>query len=340
MKCCDSRFASDPQYIFQCLNWIEREMIFNTINFAERKRRQQPLTAGDIQNNSFLQNMISDAELYASFKSIRGTPQYFQDMMLDVLAKVRKYGPPTFFLTFSAAEFSWTDIIKIVAKQFGEDLTDDTINSMSWKDKVLYLKRNPVTVARQIDYRFNQLWRKVLLSGMHPIGQILNYDDRREYQGRGVQHVHAPIHVKDSPKLDKESDEDVVSFIDRYITCALPDSTSSPELSNLVKKVQTHHHTTTCRKKSGVKCRFNAPWPPSEKTIIVRAPSTKNDLKKANLCVNKVLSKLNRIGNFTDITQSEILEQVGIPVDEYENSLSCMHKKVPLCIKENRVNLW
>ena len=66
--------------------------------------------------------MITDAELYASFKSIRGTPQYFHEMMLDVLAKIRQYGPPTFFLTFSAAEFQWTDIIKSVAKQFGEDL--------------------------------------------------------------------------------------------------------------------------------------------------------------------------------------------------------------------------
>ena len=120
LKSCDARFASDPQYIFQCLNWIERETIMNTINFSERKRRQRPLTARYIQNNSSLKNLVSDAELFSSFKSIRGTPQYFHNMMLDVLAKIRQFGPPTFFLTFSAAEFTWTDIIKIVARQFGE----------------------------------------------------------------------------------------------------------------------------------------------------------------------------------------------------------------------------
>ena len=27
LKCCDHRCAADPQYIFQCLNWIERETI-------------------------------------------------------------------------------------------------------------------------------------------------------------------------------------------------------------------------------------------------------------------------------------------------------------------------
>ena len=67
-------------------------------------------------------------------------------------------------LTFFAVEFSWTDIIKIVSKQFGEDLTNDAINNMSWKTKVLYLKRNTITIARQIDYRFNQLWSGVRFS--------------------------------------------------------------------------------------------------------------------------------------------------------------------------------
>ena len=40
-------------------------------------------------------------------------------------------------------------------------------------------------------------------------------------------------------------------------------------MSNLVKKVQSHHHTTTCRKKTGVTCRFNASWAPTDKTRIV-----------------------------------------------------------------------
>ena len=105
---------------------------------------------------------------------------------------------------------------------------------MSWKTKVSYLKRNPVTVARQIDYRSNQLWKKVLLSGMHPIGQILNYEDRCEYQGRGTQHAHAPVHVKDTPMFDKDSDNNVVSSIDKNIPCALPDPETKPELHKLV----------------------------------------------------------------------------------------------------------
>ena len=43
------------------------------------------------------------------------------------------------------------------------------------------MKRNPVTVARQIDYVFTQLWGKIFMGGMHYIGQILNFDDQREF---------------------------------------------------------------------------------------------------------------------------------------------------------------
>lgn len=40
-----------------------------------------------------------------------------------------------------------------------------------------YLKRNPVTVARQIDYTFRVLCGKVTFGGMH-IGQTLKYERR------------------------------------------------------------------------------------------------------------------------------------------------------------------
>ena len=51
--------------------------------------------------------------------------------------------------------------------------------SMQLTGVLNYLKRNPVTVARQIDSIFKELWGKVILSRMHPIGQILNFHDQK-----------------------------------------------------------------------------------------------------------------------------------------------------------------
>ena len=111
--------------------------------------------------------MISDDQIFSSFKNIRGTPQYLHNMLLDALATVWQFGVYTFFFTYSAVEFHWTKIIQVAARS------------------------------------------------------------------------------------------EVVEFKDKYITCALPNETKYPEMSNLVKRVQTHHHTTTCRKKKGIACRFN-----------------------------------------------------------------------------------
>ena len=83
-----------------------------------------------------MRRLISDDQIFASFKNIRGTPQYFHNM-LDVLAKVRHFGCTTFFLTLSAREFHGPEIIQIVARQYGTTLTTEQVNQMEWKTKVM-----------------------------------------------------------------------------------------------------------------------------------------------------------------------------------------------------------
>ncbi len=60
-------------------------------------------------------------------------------------------------------------------------------------------------------------------------------------------------------------------FIDRYITCQLPDSTADPELHQIVTEVQLHsrNHSKSC-KKGNVLCRFGFPKLPMSNTTITR----------------------------------------------------------------------
>ena len=109
-----------------------------------------------------------------------------------------------------------------------------------------------------------------MMSKMHPIGDILNFDSKREFQQKGPEHPHIGIHVMGAPKIDEDDDSVVAEFIDKYITCSIPDKNDYPELHKLVTSVQRHRHTQTCTKKKGVTCRFNAPWPPSDQTKIIR----------------------------------------------------------------------
>ena len=129
LKCCDDRFASNPQNIFHALDWMEKNAVASSVHFAERKQFQSEISVGQLVNHNNVRRMISDDQIF-SFKSIRGTPQYFHNMLLDVLAKIRQFGVYTLFLSCSAAEFHWTEIIQVVACQYGEILTDEQVNAM------------------------------------------------------------------------------------------------------------------------------------------------------------------------------------------------------------------
>ena len=114
--------------------------------------------------------------------------------------------------------------------------------------------------------------------------------------------MQAPIHVVDAPKIDKNNDSEVIEFIDKYITCALPDEEKYPEMNKLVRKVQTHHHATTCRKKKG----FNAPWTPSMETRIVRCEENidKMKVKSSKKLIEKVLSYIVKLDDLSYMSYS------------------------------------
>ena len=97
--------------------------------------------------------------------------------------------------------------------------------------------------------------------------------------------------------------------------------TKYPEMSNLVTKVETQHHTITSRKKKGVARRFNTPWAPSYKTRIFRFEE-RND----EIIVKNLLKKYFYI-------VAKILEECGVRAEQYDNALGCVEKKVSILYK-------
>ena len=72
---------------------------------------------------------------------------------------------------------------------------------------------------------------------MYPIGQILNFDNWREFQNTKTEHINATVHKEDAInasvhiKIHENGCGEVAEFIDKYITCVLPDETNYPEMS-------------------------------------------------------------------------------------------------------------
>ena len=111
-----------------------------------------------------------------------------------------------------------------------------------------------------------------------------HYQYRIEFQSRGAGHAHGVLwldlsaldtdfpgikeifqNIRTNAPFDIDQSSILRRFIDSFISCSLEDDT----VSDIVKEVQIHHHTKTCRK-YGSKCRFNFPKFPSEETLIAQ----------------------------------------------------------------------
>ena len=78
-------------------------------------------------------------------------------------------------------------------------------------------------------HRVENIFTEYILSDIHPIGNILEYVIKIEFQMKGSPHAHCLLWVKDSPKINEDPDEVVYQFIDKYITAQIPEPTHANE---------------------------------------------------------------------------------------------------------------
>ena len=137
---------------------------------------------------------------------MRGSPAYFQRVQYEGLAMIRQLGIPTFFLTLSAADMQWPDVIQTIARQYGITFTDA---ALSFEEKSKWLRQNPVTAARHF-HRLNTFFNGFLKSKAHPLGELSDSGIRIEFQRRGSPHAHTMLWIMGAPKLGVDSDEQIV----------------------------------------------------------------------------------------------------------------------------------
>ena len=312
----DGRFARDLDYLFVAQYIVEcKQVLDDGNNFAWRQKPTQQITASQVKDKSFMSDNVRTDKAYRFLKNVRGSPPYYQRTFYDLLAMIRQLGTPTWFFTLSAADMKWPDMIQIIARQYGVSYSDEDVAALSFDEKSNWLRRNPVTAARHFQYRLNSFFRDVLKSKAKPLGEIVDYAIRVEFQSRGSPHAHCVLWVKDAPKYGVDSDEYVCAFIDQYVSCAIPPNDC--KLKELLLMVQQHRHSSYCKRNK--RCRFNFPHPPSPSTVIARPCSDGEMYDKAQ----SVLSKVRQVLPDCDpnATIDDVLTRASVDRDEYIEAL-------------------
>ena len=116
-------------------------------------------------------------------------------------------------------------------------------------------------------HRVEAFFSEYLLSDTHPLGNITDYVIKIEFQMKGLPHAHCLLWVKNASKIDKDPDDVVCAFIDKYITAVIPPVPPENEHQiNLMVNLQKHTHSDyCCRNKS---CCLGFPKPPATKTLV------------------------------------------------------------------------
>ena len=140
------------------------------------------MTAAVLRDHALLESMIRKDTAYKFLSKIRGTPSYWQWVFHDVLAMQRQIGIPTWFLTLSAADLQWPDVIISIARQHGHLLTCEDVAQMDWTEKSMWLHTNPVTAAQHFQHRLDTFFSLVVHSNAAPLGNISDFVIRIEFQ--------------------------------------------------------------------------------------------------------------------------------------------------------------
>ena len=112
----DGRFAQNIEYLFCAQYIVDIKQIESDATLAiclswGRTLGGHKITAGQLWNPAVVGQLVRNEQAYKFLKNVRGSPAYWQDQLYDVLAMLWMLSIPTWFLTLSAADLHWPQMI-------------------------------------------------------------------------------------------------------------------------------------------------------------------------------------------------------------------------------------
>ena len=341
LRSVDRRAAQSVPNIFFKHKKLQMKQISDKVNLAVRrcKNNGKKITVAEARDSKYLDKLVQLDEGYYIFRQLRNSPAYLEARKKDIFAMIRQLSLPTWFMSLSAADTRWTDLLRMLAR-LNDDIeySEEEIENLSWQEKTKLVQKDPVTCSRYFDHRVQEFLNTVLKSSCEPIGKVKDFFYRVEFQQRGSPHIHMLVWIENAPNLERSSREEIEQFVDNYLTC----STDNEETVNLVK-LQTHKHSRTCRKKGKPICRFGFPIPPFPRTMLLYPLD--EEVEKYKTKYSLLQKVMNECKDTEGMSFEEFLEKIAkMEFDEYVKCIRSSLKapKVFLDRKPNemRINLF
>ena len=318
LRSVDRRAAQSVPNIFFKHKKLQMKQISDKVNLAVRrcKKKGKKITAAEARDSNYLDKLVNLDEGYYIFRQLRNSPAYLEMRKKDIFAMIRQLSLPTWFMSLSAADTRWTDLLRMLAKlNDGIEYSEKELENLTWQEKTKLVQKDPVTCSRYFDHRVQEFLSTILKSSCEPIGKVRDYFYKVEFQQRGSPHIHMLVWVENAPTLETNSEDEIIQFVDQYLTC----STDVEKTANLVN-LQSHKHSRTCRKKGKPICRFGFPLPPLPRTMLLYPLEENVDkYKKKNVELQKAMNECKETG---DMTFEEFLQNIAKM--DFEDYICCI----------------
>ena len=199
---------------------LQMKQISDKVNLAVRRcnKRGQKITAAEARDSKYLDILVNPDEGCYIFRQLRNSPAYLETRKKDIFAMIRQLSLPTWFMSLSAADKRWKDLLRMLAKlNDGIEYSEKEIEDLTWQQKTKLLQKDLVTCSRYFDHRVQEFLSIILKSNCEPIGKLSDYLYRVESQQRGSPHIHILVWIENTPTLENNSEEEIVQFVDQYV---------------------------------------------------------------------------------------------------------------------------
>ena len=164
---------------------LQTEQICNKVHLAVRryKTKGKRYSAGYILRDNMGESLVKLDKGYKIFRTIRNSPQYWEYQKKEVFAMIRQLGLPTLFISLSANDLHWPELIIALGKLVDKKDYTEAVESktLSWETRSRLVQSDLVSCVRHFDHRVSQFINLVLKSPESPLGVLKDYFYRVEF---------------------------------------------------------------------------------------------------------------------------------------------------------------
>jgi ATP-dependent DNA helicase PIF1 len=231
----DPKFRLNVNYLFHCFQQQEISHMCHSVGHMLRCVTGNNLSAKAFYDRLVNRDGETQSQMFSLMANMRGSKEYFAKLGMDVKWMIRRLGPPTVFLTCSTAEWFSDSFIQYLRT------INSSISNIEKMTPSELCAMDPVNVSIHFKKKWDAIFNKLIRAKENPIfGKVQDFFWRIEYQSRGAPHVHCILWIENAPIIGTNSNDEITKYINSIVTCAKPDMKTSPTLSTLVSKFQTH----------------------------------------------------------------------------------------------------